>query len=174
MTEEEKNHEESIVEETIENLIPGLGKVVKHLKNQSPEFQKRIDETDKEIRERLAKGESSQPKVSYNYSVRTLAGQQGRQSPQGMRSVKKAEKPKISEPIVDVFEEEDAIRIIAELPGIREEDIRVTKDDRKLTIEAEYGKKKYRKEIPLPYPAEESSRRYQNGILEIEMKKNGS
>ena len=169
MNEDKKDLEGSIVEETIDDLIPGLGRVVKRLRQQSPEFQKKIDDTDKEIKERLAKGGSAQPKVSYSYHVRTLVGEQGeRPSP-----AKKANRPKVSEPIVDVFEEEDTIRIIAELPGIREEGIRISKDDLKLTIEGEYGEKKYRKEVELPYPATETTRSYLNGILEIEMKKNG-
>ena len=52
--------------------------------------------------------------------------------------------------MVDVFEEEDHLLVLAELPGIGKDDIKVDLKDDVLTITAERGDKKYRKEVLLP------------------------
>src|SRR5574340_982110 len=60
----------------------------------------------------------------------------------------------IREPVVDVFEEKDHTLIVAEMPGISAKNVRLEVKDDLLTIHAEKGDKKYRKEILLPrsYP----------------------
>ena len=55
----------------------------------------------------------------------------------------------IHEPLVDVFEDADATTLIAEMPGVGPEDIRLDVRDDVLTVYAEKGEKKYRKEILL-------------------------
>ena len=52
----------------------------------------------------------------------------------------------VREPLVDIFEEDDHLLLEAELPGIREEDVRIAAKDDVLTISAERGDRKYRKE----------------------------
>ncbi len=75
--------------------------------------------------------------------------------------------------MVDVFEEDDQVLVLAELPGIGKDDVRVDLKDDVLTIEAERGDKKYRKEVLLPCPV--SKERMQvacnNGVLEIKCPK---
>lgn len=75
----------------------------------------------------------------------------------------------IREPVVDVFDEGDHIRVIAEMPGISVEDIQLDLKDDVLTIYAERGKKKYRKEVLLPRscPEEKIGVSCNNGIVEI-------
>jgi HSP20 family protein len=75
----------------------------------------------------------------------------------------------IREPLVDVIEEDDHALVLAEMPGITAEDVRIEVQDDVLTINAERGDKKYRKEILLPesYPREKMVVSCNNGILEI-------
>lgn len=75
----------------------------------------------------------------------------------------------IREPVVDVFEEEDHTLVLAEMPGIGAEDVQLQVKDDLLTIYAERGDKKYRKEILLPgsYPREKMIISCNNGVLEI-------
>lgn len=75
----------------------------------------------------------------------------------------------IREPIVDVFEEKDYTLIVAEMPGISTECVQLEVKDDLVTIYAESGDKKYRKEIALPraYPKEKMLVSCNNGILEI-------
>jgi len=75
----------------------------------------------------------------------------------------------IREPIVDVFEEKDYTLIVAEMPGISAECVQLDIQDDLLTIYAEKGDKKYRKELLLPkaYPKGKMVVSCNNGILEI-------
>lgn len=75
----------------------------------------------------------------------------------------------IREPVVDVFEEKDHTLVVAEMPGISTRDVHLEVKDDLLTISAEKGDKKYRKEILLPrsYPRDKMKISCNNGILEI-------
>jgi HSP20 family molecular chaperone IbpA len=77
------------------------------------------------------------------------------------------------EPIVDVFEEEDYLRVMAELPGVEENEINLKVIDNTLTISTDTSARTYYKKVELPTPVEketiESS--YRNGILEVKLRK---
>lgn len=75
----------------------------------------------------------------------------------------------IREPIVDLFEEEDYVLVVAEMPGITAEDLQLDLQDDLLTIYAEREDKKYRKEVLLPgsFLKEKMVVSCNNGILEI-------
>ena len=77
------------------------------------------------------------------------------------------------ESIVDVFEEEDHVNVMAELPGIEEKDIKLKIKDNLLTITADTSEKKYCKEVKLPATVEKNSikSKYRNGVLEIKLRK---
>jgi len=79
----------------------------------------------------------------------------------------------LREPIVDIFEEEDHIRVMAEMPGVKENEINLDIHDNTLTISTDTPARKYYKEVELPNPvkkkAVESS--YRNGILEVKLRK---
>jgi len=110
----------------------------------------------------------------YGFTVRTMAG--GKPKVETFGNIKKTPKgpvvEEMREPIVDVFEEEDTIRAIAELPGIEEGDIHIEVKGDMLTLSAE-GKRKYHKEILLPASVDEEnvSSSYENGILEIMLRR---
>jgi HSP20 family protein len=79
----------------------------------------------------------------------------------------------ISEPLVDVFEEEEYVLVVAEMPGVAEEDVDLALKDDILTIAGERGQKKYRKEILLPqsFASEQMSCTCRNGILKVKLNK---
>lgn len=79
----------------------------------------------------------------------------------------------VREPLTDVFDEEHEIRVLAEMPGINQDDIHLDLRDDILDIRAESGKRKYHKEVLLPAPVQPATMtwRYNNGILEIEVSK---
>ena len=79
----------------------------------------------------------------------------------------------ISEPLVDVFDEEEHVLVVAEMPGVAEEDSDLALKDDILTIAGEGGQKKYRKEILLPqsFTCEQLSYTCRNGILEVRLNK---
>lgn len=75
----------------------------------------------------------------------------------------------VREPVVDVFEEEDHVSVVAEMPGVSAEDVHITVEQDVLSISAERGDKNYRKEVLLPLNCvrEKMQVTCNNGIVEI-------
>jgi HSP20 family protein len=120
------------------------------------------------------KGPAKDLKGVYGFSVKMgLGGEEVKVEPFG--NIRRDEKSgqtvvqEIREPVVDVFEEEDHTLVVAEMPGIGVEDVRLDVKDDLLTIYAEKGSKKYRKEVLLPrsYPRDKMLVSCNNGVLEI-------
>ncbi len=111
----------------------------------------------------------------FGFSVKTMAG--GKPIVESFGNIKKTPKgPKVEEerePITDVFDEKDEIRVYAEMPGVRQEDIKLDLKEDILDISVQSGDRKYHKEVLLPAKvlAESLSSSYKNGILEIKIKK---
>jgi len=113
----------------------------------------------------------------FGFSVRTLAGgDSGSVAVKPFGNIHKTAEgmcvEEDREPVVDVFEEGEQIRVIAELPGASEADIRHELADDVLVITAE-GSRRYHAEVLLPCKAEpdgiETS--YKNGVLEVRLRK---
>lgn len=114
----------------------------------------------------------------YGFSIKTgIGGQKPTVEPFGNIRKDKATGrtivEEVREPIVDVFEEEDHVLVVAEMPGIEAEGIDVDIQDDILTISAEKGRKKYRKEVLLPKVCDKDriSISGNNGIVEIKCMK---
>ena len=71
--------------------------------------------------------------------------------------------------MVDIFEEDDHLLIVAEMAGVGSDDVKLEVKDDVLTVWAEKGDKKYRKEVLLPgnFSREKMEVSCNNGILEI-------
>ena len=77
------------------------------------------------------------------------------------------------EPLVDVIEEDKAIKVVAELPGVEKEDINLNCTERTLTISVDTERRKYYKELDLPAEVDPKSAKakYKNGVLEVTLNK---
>ena len=75
----------------------------------------------------------------------------------------------VREPVVDVFEEKDHVLVVAEMPGVSPGDVKISVEDDVLTISAERGDKKYRKEVLLPASCRREKMQVtcNNGVVEI-------
>jgi len=73
------------------------------------------------------------------------------------------------EPVIDLFEEDDYALLVAEMPGVSAEDVKLEVKEDLLTIHAEKKDKKYHKEVLMPgsFPREKMSVSCNNGIVEI-------
>ena len=76
------------------------------------------------------------------------------------------------EPLVDVIKEPDELRVVAEVPGVNKEDLRLMSDEGLLTIESVTGQPRYHKTVELPDTVDPSTAKsvYKNGILEVSFK----
>jgi len=73
------------------------------------------------------------------------------------------------EPLVEVISTDSEINVIAELPGVEKEDIKLHATETTLTISAETQKRKYYKEVELPEKVDPKKAKstYKNGVLEV-------
>ncbi len=87
------------------------------------------------------------------------------------RRIETPTKEEVREPLVDLFEEEGEIIVIAELPGVPEADIEVKKTEEGL-LQIKAGNKFYKElKIPVEVDYEKMAKRYNNGVLEIKLPK---
>lgn len=79
---------------------------------------------------------------------------------------------KVREPVVDIFDEENEVLIYVELPGVKQEDIKIQMSGKTLRVEAEHADGRYRKTIQIPESAKGMpSYSYKNGILRVRFSK---
>lgn len=114
----------------------------------------------------------------YGFSVKVGLGDQGvKVEPFG--NIRKDERSgnvevrEIREPMTDLFDEPTHVLIVAEVPGVMQEDVRLELRNDILTLVAERGEKKYRKEMLLPasFSSDKMSYTCRGGIVEIRIEK---
>jgi HSP20 family protein len=120
------------------------------------------------------KGLGDKGRGVYGFSVRTGVG--GIPRVERFGNIRTTEEgpvvAEVREPLVDLFDEEQEIVVVAELPGVAEEEIHIEVQDDILSLETS-GERKYAKEILLPEAVDATTLRktYRNGILELGLKK---
>ena len=135
----------------------------------------RLAEKGEEFRREGEINLGGQTKGVYGVTIKTAVGGQPVVSPFG--NIKKTPKgPVVSEerePIVDIFDEKDEIRIVVEMPGVTQESINTAIKGDVLTLEAKDADRKYYKEIVLPKEVDPGTvtSKYTNGVLEIKINK---
>jgi HSP20 family protein len=123
------------------------------------------------------KGEIEGPeglKGVYGFRVKTLAGKPVIDTFGNVKPTSKGSTIEdVREPLVDVFDEEDHVAIIAEMPGVEEEKIDIEVEGDVLRITASNKSRKYAKEVLLPCQVspELIGKTYKNGMLEIKLAK---
>jgi HSP20 family protein len=128
--------------------------------------------------EELAKSGKAKTYGPYVYGFRVTIGPDGKPIVEEFGNVRTVKgRPTISEerePLVDVIERNDEVKVIAEVPGVSKENIKVkVLNGEKLVIQATGEDRKYYKEIELPTKVDEKSAKasYKNGVLEVTLKK---
>ena len=139
----------------------------------------KLDMGEEEIRRR-----SQNPNVRvYGYSMRV--GPDGKpqirefgnmKPPQGGQMVFQEENrqpqkevPQEREPLIDVFTSKGKTTVVAELPGVAEEDINISLSGKRLEINVDKGERKYFRELELPkkFDKKKMKKTYNNGVLEL-------
>lgn len=77
------------------------------------------------------------------------------------------------EPLTDVNEVGDEVRVTAELPGVEKEDIKLQATAETLTISVDKPEHKYYKKLKLPAEVDpkQAKSMYKNGVLQVTLKK---
>ncbi len=111
----------------------------------------------------------------YGYSIKI--GPDGKPEIREFGNVKPSRfGPKVKEerePLVDIVETDNEIQVVAELPGVEKEEIKLHGTEDSLVISVDNPQRKYYKEISLPAKVnvKEAKTQYKNGVLEIRLPK---
>ncbi len=151
------------------------------------EMEKMMEEDLKVFTSRLPKDYVRERKLSdgrtvrewgpfvYGYSVKI--GPNGKPEIREFGNVKQSRfGPKVKEerdPLVDVIETDGEIHVVAELPGVEKEEIKLHATQTTLTISVESPKRRYFKEVTLPAEVnvQAAKSKYKNGVLEVTLTK---
>ena len=76
-------------------------------------------------------------------------------------------------PIIDVFESEDEVHVVAEMPGVDKEDIKLDATETSLEISAKTENTEYSEHVELPVSVHTDSAKasYKNGVLDVTLKR---
>jgi HSP20 family protein len=160
-------------------MFKGLGDLIKLATDLADKVD--LSELDEEkiaeLRRASQTSVGGRPRGVYGFSVRRGIG--GVPRVQSFGNIRRTERgpvvDEVREPLVDVFDEDDVLLVIAELPGVEEKDIHLEVHDGLLKFSTNTRGRRYARELPLPCPVEESAMEsaYKNGVLEIRLRKVG-
>lgn len=88
-------------------------------------------------------------------------------------NIYKAKKWKEPKPLIDVFEDENEITVLAEIAGFKEENLKIRVKNQRLTLSAKSSGRKYYKSLTLPHEVipESLHTTFKNGVLQIRLRK---
>jgi len=140
------------------------------------EMEEEIERFEREFM-RLGGEEGAKVYGPYVYGFRITVGPDGKPKIEEFGNVKNYKgKPLVSEerePLVDVIEKGDEVRVVAEVPGVNKDQIKVKVSGNKVIIQAQGEDRKYYKEVELPAEVDDKSAKatYNNGVLQVTLKK---
>jgi HSP20 family protein len=150
-------------------IIPSVGEVLKGLEK-SDAFQERLKAAEAEIERQLEKAPPLKmvegtrksvipPKTTLKVSPTTFGEGAAARAPR-------------REVIADIFDEGEYLRVIAEMPGVDERDLKAEVEGNRLILWAQAASWRYHKEIGLPcLVKDELDLSYKNGVLQISLEK---
>ena len=76
-------------------------------------------------------------------------------------------------PLIDIFQENNTITIVAEIVGFNKESLKINVKDQKITLSAKSKDRRYYKSLNLPTVVIPNAMhtKFKNGVLEIKLKK---
>ncbi len=94
--------------------------------------------------------------------------------PRGKRTAAPTAGPEVGEPPLDLFDEGDEIRIVADVPGAELDDLELKAEDRLFSLSTRPGARRaYRRDVALPAAVDPTivSQTCRNGVLEVRLRK---
>jgi len=109
------------------------------------------------------------------FHIGTMGTRSERQGGTAVRPLgKRTAAPEVGEPPLDLFDEGDEIRIVADVPGAELDDLELKVDDRLFSLSTRPGARRgYRRDVALPAAVDPTivSRSCRNGVLEVRLRK---
>ncbi len=91
----------------------------------------------------------------------------------GLPKIFAKENLKEPQPLIDIFQEDTWVTVVAEIAGFKRETLKIDVKDQKLTLQAKAKDRKYYKSLNLPKEVIPNifHTTYKNGVLEIKLRK---
>ena len=157
------------INETFKEMQEAIAKEFEELSNQAPE--------DLQREKTLPDGTKVQSFGPFVYGYSVTVGPDGKPKVKEFGNFKaetRLGKPHMEvkekrEPLADIMDADDKVRVIIELPGVEKDDIKLSGTDNKLTISVDAPKHKFFKEVELPakVDSKKATSKYKNGVLDI-------
>jgi len=79
----------------------------------------------------------------------------------------------VDKPLIDIFQENGYITIVAEIVGFNKETLKINVKDQKITLSAKSKERRYYKSLNLPTVVipDAMHTKFKNGVLEVKLKK---
>lgn len=151
------------------------------------EMERMMEEEFKTFTSQVPKGYVKERKLPDGTSVRELGpfvyGYSVKIGPDGKPEIREFGNVKPSrlgpqikekrEPLVDIVETDGEVKVVAELPGVEKNNIKLHGTEDTLTISVDTPQHKYYKELRLPakVAVKETKSTYKNGVLEVTLPK---
>lgn len=152
----------------------GIGKISLDGLQKWVELASELENKQEFRKEGEIKGLSKNLQGVYGISIKTLADKSNLETFENLTGTEKAPVAKeLREPPVDIFDEDDLIVVIAEIPGVSEQEISIKVKEKKFELTALGRDKQYSRNLILPSKVIPSSMKtsYNNGVLEIILQK---
>ncbi|MCC6021339.1 MAG: Hsp20/alpha crystallin family protein [Thermoproteaceae archaeon] len=144
------------------------------------EFERQIEEDVRRMMSVAAEPESRRRRYYY-YGFEITIGPDGRPVVREFGNIRR--RPDVErievvdeiDPLADVVEEDDKVKVVLDMPGVDKDEIKiyVSEDGRTLTVDARGKDRKYHKEVRLPAAVDPQKAKatYRNGVLTVELEK---
>lgn len=140
------------------------------------------------IREkRMPDGSTAKEWGPFVYGYSMTIGPDGKPQVRQFGNVKPSAKPELPfgpsrpridvkeerEPLIDVITTDGEVKVVAELPGVDKNDIKLYGTEKTLSISVDTAERKYFKDVDLPVSVDAKSAKsvYKNGVLEVTLSK---
>lgn len=167
----------------VDDMFRGMEEMMQH------EFKEFTTKLPKDlVRERrLPDGSTVKEWGPFVYGYSMTVGPDGKPKIREFGNVKPSMKPELPfgprrpsvdikeerEPLVDVISTDNEVKVVAEVPGVEKDNIKLYATEKALTISVDTQERKYYKEVELPTEINPKTAKsvYKNGVLEVTMTK---
>ena len=123
-------------------------------------------------------GSGNEKKVTGKYGFNIKLGPETISGTERIRNFddlfdRKGNLPKTTEPVTDIFEDEDGATIVLELPGVNKSEIRLSLNENTMTVAADGSGISYLKRIKLKFPPDPGTLKedFNNSIYSVYVKR---
>ena len=138
------------------------------------DFEKMRRRMDRILENMMSRDMTMDPNpLIYGFSMRVGPDGKPRIQEFGNAAAPQDSQQSMREPLTDVIQEEERIRVVVELPGVEKDDIHLDAKEDSIDIEVDTPTRRFSKHLEMPCDVDPESAKatYNNGVLEVCLKR---